>query len=387
MAQFKILHKDGNARVGQLDTPHGLIETPNFITVGTKASVKALSVRDLKEIGAQIVLANTYHLMLRPGDKLIKKMGGLHKFMSWDRPIMTDSGGYQVFSLGVGLEHAMGKVFKPENNVKSKPRLNKITEEGVIFQSHLDGSKHLLGPESSIKIQHNLGADLIVAFDDHESAQHTYDETLESLKLTERWGLRSLQALKKLKSKQLMYGVVHGGKFEDLRMRSARFTDKYFDAIAIGGIYWDPQTMNKIIDWTRDNVTEEKVRHMLGVAEIGNLFDAVERGMDLFDCVAPTRRARHGSLYNFTEGPKKGFSLNIRHLKYKEDENPVDLQCSCYICQNYSRAYLRHLFVTGEILYHQLATYHNVYFIIKLMEEIRGAIKLKQFAKLQVQWI
>lgn len=364
MTDFKILHNDGKARVGELQTAHGVVDTPEFIPVGTKATVKALSNKDLNDIGAQIILANTYHLMLRPGDMVIKKVGGLHKFMNWDKPLMTDSGGYQVFSLGVGLER--------------RPRLNKISEEGVTFQSHLDGSKHLLSPETSIQIQVNLEADLIVAFDDHESTQFDYDQTLKSTKLTERWALRSLDALKKLKSKQLMYGVVHGGKFKDLRVKSAKFTDKYFDAIAIGGIYWDKKTLNNILDWVGESVSEEKVKHLLGIGQIEDLFNAVERGMDLFDCVAPTRLARHGNLYP---------GINIKLSKYKLDKKPVDSTCHCYTCQNYSRAYLHHLFTTKELLYYNLATYHNVFYITNLMKQIRESIIKGYFKKLKRKWL
>lgn len=276
MKQFKILHKDGEARVGQLKTAHGVIETPSFNPVGTQATVKALSPKDLKEIGVQIVLANTYHLSLRPGANLIEKLGGLHKFMSWDKPIMTDSGGFQVFSLS---------------------RLNKITEEGVIFQSHLDGSKHLLTPEKSIQIQHQLGADLIVAFDDHESLFHSKLEMKKSLELTEQWSLRSVKAHKKHHA--LLYGVIHGGTYQDLRVRSAKFTDQHFEAIAIGGIYGDTQTLCQLIEWSLGEVSDEKPRHLLGIGEVEDLFNGVERGIDFFDCVAPTRRARNGSLYIF----------------------------------------------------------------------------------------
>lgn len=378
MTDFKISHKDGKARVGRLQTPHGVIETPNFIPVGTKASVKALSNRDLNEIDAQIILANTYHLMLRPGDKVIKKLGGLHKFMNWDKPMMTDSGGYQVFSLGSGLEHGMGKVFKLKQKLKPRPRLNKISEEGVTFQSHLDGSKYLLSPETSIQIQANLGADLIVAFDDHESAQFDYEQTLQSVQLTERWALRSLEALKKHRNKQLMYGVVHGGKFKDLRVRSAKFTDKYFNAIAIGGIYWDKKTLNNILDWVGESVSEEKVKHLLGIGTIKDLFNAVERGMDLFDCVAPTRLARHGLLYP---------GINIKLGKYKLDKKPVDSVCHCYTCQNHNRAYLHHLFISKELLYYHLATYHNVFYITNLMKQIRESIIMGNFKKFKQDWL
>lgn len=391
-AQFKILHKSGKARVGQLKTIHGIVETPNFIPVGTQGSVKALSPRDLKNIEVQVVLANTYHLMLRPGADLIQKFGGLHKFMSWEGPIMTDSGGFQVFSLGVGLESGEGKVLKEVEDIKNgqKVRLAKVTEEGVTFQSHLDGSRHFLGSEESIKIQHQLGADLIVAFDDHESIKMSKGEVVKSLELTKRWALKSKEVWKKLKSKQLLYGVIHGGIHQDLRIKSAKFTDKHFDAIAIGGIYGSKRTLYKIVEWVLGEVSEEKPRHLLGIGEVEDLFNGVERGVDLFDCVAPTRRARNGSLYI---QPKNGgrtnnnFTLNIRSKKFATDKKSTDPGCNCYCCQNFSRAYLRHLYMAGEILYHYLATYHNVYFIISLVKKIREAILNNQFRRLRALWL
>lgn len=385
MKKFKVLHKDGKARVGKLTTPHGIIETPNFNPVGTQATVKALGPRELTEIGVQIVLANTYHLMLRPGVDLIEKFGGLHKFMNWDKPIMTDSGGFQVFSLGVALEHGGAKVLGKQQDLEVRPRLNKITEEGVTFQSHLDGAKHTLTPEKSIDIQWKLGADLIVAFDDHESAKHSKKEMLESIELTERWGLRSLEEFRKSDDgTQIMYGVVHGGTHKDLRIGSAKFTDENFDAIAIGGIYGDHQKLAEIVKWVTGVVSENKPRHLLGIGEVEDLFNGIERGMDFFDCVAPTRRARFGSLYI---SPKNGgkransFTLNIRQSKFIADKKPVDPACSCYTCQNFSRAYLRHLYMAGEILYHQLATYHNVYFMTNLVKNIRKAILEDRFNK------
>lgn len=390
--QFKILYKDGKARVGKLETAHGVIETPSFNPVGTQGTVKALSPKDLNEIGVQVILGNTYHLMLRPGTDLIEKLGGLHKFMGWNGPIMTDSGGFQVFSLGVGLESGESKVLKGDEitNKASRPKLAKITEEGVTFQSHLDGTKHFLGPEGSIRIQYQLGADLIVAFDDHESIEMSYDQVLKSLELTEKWGLESLKTLKKLNSQQLMYGVVHGALHKDLRVRSARFTDKHFDGIAIGGIYGKRKDLYKIVEWVVDEVSEDKPRHLLGIGEVEDLFNGVERGVDLFDCVAPTRRARNGSLY---VSPKSGgnrknsFILSIRQSKFVSDKNPIDPGCRCYTCQNFSRAYLRHLFMANEILYHNLASYHNVYFITKLMEKIREAIKKGEFKELKKTWL
>lgn len=404
MNRFKITHKLGKARTARLQTAHGVIETPNFNPVGTLASVKALSPKDLHEIGAQIVLANTYHLMLRPGASVIKKLGGLHKFMGWNKPIMTDSGGFQVFSLGVALEHGVGKLLH-EEDAKSKPRLNKVTEEGVVFQSHLDGSRHELNSEKSIQLQFDLGADLIVAFDDLESPKYSYEETLASLERTERWAIRSVEEYKRQLSAlsdqtkampPLLYGVTHGGIFEDLRIRSAKFTDEHFEGIALGGAHKDRETLYQVVEWTVANVSDEKPRHLLGIGEVEDFFECVERGVDLFDCVAPTRRARNGSLYvspksgvfkSLKEYKKNSFATNIRLAKYTTDSKPIDPTCNCYTCQNFSRAYLRHLFMSNEILFHQLATYHNIYFMTKLMEEIRQSIKNGNFGQLKKTWI
>lgn len=414
MKNFKILFKDGKARVGQLITPHGIVETPSFNPVGTQATVKALGPRELFEIGVQVVLANTYHLMLRPGANLIEKFGGLHKFMNWDKPIMTDSGGFQVFSLGIALECGSSKVLKRSDtpgvdlslhtrSVHSKPRLNEITEEGVTFQSHLDGSKHILTPENSIKIQYQLGADLMVVFDDHESARHSKAEMLRSVELTERWGLRSLAEYSKrvgvnlshlegehISTPPLLYGVAHGGTHQDLRIKSAKFIDKYFDAIAIGGIYGDHKQLCQIIEWVTEEVSGDKPRHLLGIGEVEDLFNGIKGGMDFFDCVAPTRRARFGSLYisSTSEGKiQNSFTMSIRQSKFTSDKKPIDPSCKCYTCQNFSRGYLRHLYMSGEILYHNLATYHNVYFIINLVKQIREAIKEKRFNKLKLLWL
>lgn len=408
MGNFKILHKYKTARVGELQTGHGVIETPNFIPVGTQGTVKALTPRDLQEANVQIILANTYHLMLRPGADLIEKMGGLHKFMNWDDPIMTDSGGFQVFSLGVALEHGVGKLLK-EEDAKLKPRLNQITQDGVVFQSHLDGSKHILTPEKSIDLQIKLGADLIVAFDDLESPKYTHAETLKSLELTEKWGLRSMDRFNYYNSKKtkktpdksglyrpLLYGVTHGGIFEDLRIRSARFTDENFEGIALGGAHKDRKTLYQVVEWTVDNISEEKPRHLLGIGEVEDLFNCIERGVDLFDCVAPTRRARNGSLYvsvrsKAYESKRKylqsNFTINIRQAKYKEDKNPIDLLCLCFTCCSFSRSYLRHLFMSSEILYHHLASIHNVHFIINLVKQIRDSLKAENFQNLKKLWL
>lgn len=396
---FKIRHKLGKARVGELHTPHGVIETPNFIPVGTQATVKAVAPDRLKSLGAQIVLANTYHLMLRPGSELIANLGGLHAFMNWDKPIMTDSGGFQVFSLGVALEHGVGKLLRDEET-KVRPRLNKITEEGVIFQSHLDGSRQVLTPEKSIDLQLQLGADLIVAFDDLESPKHNYQETLKSLELTEKWGLRSLQEYYTIcdrkKCNILLYGVTHGGVFEDLRIRSARFTDQHFDGIALGGAHQDKKTLYQVVDWTVGNISENKPRHLLGIGEVEDLFECIERGVDLFDCVAPTRRARNGSLYvspksgdyqSIKEYQAKNYVINIKSAKNRIDTKPIDPNCGCLTCQNFTRAYLHHLYSAGEILFHELASIHNLYFIVNLVRQIRESIKDGSFKNFKKGWI
>lgn len=391
MKRFQILQREGKARLGKLKTAHGEIDTPNFIPVGTQASVKSLSPQNLTEIGIQAILANTYHLMLRPGIDVISKLGGLHKFMGWERPIMTDSGGFQVLSLGVGLEHGVGK-FLAEEYSAPKPRLNKVTEKGVIFQSHIDGSKQFLDAEKSIDLQLKLGADLIVVFDDLESPKYSYQETLKSLERSERWELRSLKEYRKQVARSfagaqedvpLLYGVTHGGEFKDLRVRSARFVDQHFEGIALGGAHKDRKNLYQVVDWTLSNVTEEKPRHLLGIGEIVDLFEAVDRGVDLFDCAAPTRRARHGSLYTHAGN----FITNIKSPKFKTDKKPTDPNCKCYTCQNFSRGYLRHLFTVSELLYYSLASYHNIHFITDLMREIRKALGQGRFKKLKQKWL
>lgn len=391
MKQFKILHKDGKGRIGELKTKHGVIETPEFNPVGTQATVKALTPKQLQEIGVQMILSNTYHLMLRPGVDIIKKFGGLHKFMGWDGPIMTDSGGYQVFSLGGAMEGGSSKVVSSSKTKSEnpRPRLNNISDEGVIFQSHLDGSKHTLSPEIAMKLQYDLGADLIVAFDDHEYKED-YEHLKKSVEQTERWAKRSVDSLKKLKSQQLMYGVIHGGINKELRIRSAKFTDKYFEAIAIGGIYGTKKQMYEMVDYTLGVVSNEKIRHLLGIGEVEDLFNGVERGIDMFDCVAPTRRARNGSLYVC---PKCGgnvdnnFALSISLSKFTADKNPIDPHCGCYTCLNFSKAYLRHLFLSKEILFHSLATYHNIYYIANIMKSIRNAIKEGALKRLKEKYM
>lgn len=415
---FSIEHKDTNtkARAGVLETPHGQVHTPMFIPVGTQATVKTLTPEDLRGMGAEIVLANTYHLHLRPGEDVVDTMGGLAKFMSWHEPTMTDSGGFQVFSLGTAQKSGNKKLGKFSTNsvfiydkdaafvedmdtsfmekVTSRPHFTskikpaKMDEEGVTFFSHLDGSQQRLDPKSSILMQEKIGADLIVAFDDHESPLWDYEETKRSLERTNRWGLKSLAA--HTREDQLMYGVVHGGMFEDLRVESAKFTNEHFQAIAIGGSYSSKEKLYQVIRWTVPYFSENKPRHLLGIAEVPDLFEGVEHGMDFFDCVAATRRGRHGNIYISPKsgGTKKNnFTMSIGNSKFTTDPEPLDPTCFCYVCQHYSRAYIHHLYKADEILGKRLGTHHNVAFILNLVKQIREAILEDRFTELKQQWL
>jgi queuine tRNA-ribosyltransferase len=386
--KFQIIKKDkkSKARAGVIKTANGDIETPQFVPVGTQGTVKAVSPRDLKEMGAQIVLANTYHLHLRPGEDLIKKFGGLSKFMSWNGPTMTDSGGFQVFSLGIGLEHGVGKLLRDEEGEK-RPRLNKITKEGVTFQSHIDGSKQFLSPEISIEIQEKLEADLIVAFDDLESPKYSHEETQKSLELTEDWLLRSKKAHKN--SSQLLYGVTHGGVYKDLREKSAKFVDKYFDAIALGGAHKNKENMYEIIDWTTDIISQEKPTHMLGIGEVDDIFEIIQRGIDTFDCVIPTRLGRTG--FFFISPPlgnsKNRFRTDIDKPIYRQDPKPLDENCNCFACRNFTRGYISHLFRSRELLAYNLLSIHNLYFLINLTKQIRESILKDNFQSFKKKWL
>ncbi len=397
-SSFKIISKNkhSKARAGVINTPHGDIETPIFVPVGTQATVKAVPPRDLREMGTEVVLANTYHLHLRPGEELIKKMGGLSKFMSWNGPTMTDSGGFQVFSLGVGKEgggvkflreDALSIKYKASSANEPRPRLNKITEEGVTFQSHIDGSTHKITPESSIEIQEKIGADLIVAFDDLESPKYDYEKTKESLDLTNRWELRSKKTHKN--KSQLLYGVTHGGQFKDLRENSAKFVDENFDAIALGGAHLSKKNLYDVVDRTTDIVSEGKPRHLLGIGEVDDIFEGVGRGIDTFDCVIPTRIARTG--FFFISPPlgnmKNRFRTDIDKTMYTNDSKPLDPNCNCYTCRNFTRAYIHHLFRARELLSYSLLSVHNVYFLVNLTKEIRKSILDDSFSKTKKKWL
>jgi queuine tRNA-ribosyltransferase len=373
---FEILAEHGTARAGFLHTPHGDVHTPALSPVATQGTVKSLDPDELRVLGAEIILANAYHLYLRPGADLIAGFGGLHGFMSWDGPMITDSGGWQVFSLGFGLEHGVGKIagiFPDEDEPRQrprgqKPRMTRIDVDGVTFTSHIDGSTHRFTPEVSIGIQEKLGADLILAFDECTSPLHDEPYTAQALERTHRWARRSIEA--RSRADQALLGIVQGGPFEHLRRSSASFIASLgFDGYAIGGsLGRTKDDMRAILEWTVPALPADRLRHLLGIGEPEDIFDAVERGVDMFDCVAPTRHARHGALYT-PEG-----RLMIHNARFQKDFTPIDAQCACYTCATFTRAYLRHLFIADELLGYRLATIHNLAFILGLVARIRGGI-------------
>lgn len=393
---FTLHATDGWARRGTIQTPHGSIETPAFIPVGTAATVKTLDVDDLKVIQAPAVLSNTYHLYLRPGTELVEKFGGLHGFMGWDGPTFTDSGGFQVFSLGFGLEHGVSKISSiftdedDESRRKSKPKLMKVDNDGVSFRSHLDGSSHRFTAESSIQLQQQIGADIILAFDECTSPLHDERYTARALQRTHAWAERSLEAWTNRQT-QALYGIVQGGAYRNLREESAKFIGGLdFPGYAIGGsLGKNKQDMYSIMEWTVPHLDPARPRHLLGIGEIADLFTGVSRGMDTFDCVAPTRMARNGAVYIT---PKSGgtvankFRLNISAAKYAQDEQPIDPHCECKVCQNHSRAYIRHLFNANEMLGMRLATIHNLHTMFTVMKLIREAIEAQRFNDLAKEW-
>lgn len=352
--EFELLTTDDDcgARAGRLHTPHGVIPTPVFAPVGTQATVKALQPRDLRDVGATLVLSNTYHLYLRPGDERVRDLGGLHAFMAWDGPLLTDSGGFQVYSLSETRE---------------------IDDDGVTFQSHVDGSYHRFTPEKSVSIQENLGADIIMAFDECPPPTD-YDYVEESLARTHAWAERCLEA--KQRSDQALFGIIQGGVFRDLREESARFlTGLDFPGYAVGGLAvgeTKSQT-HAVLEWLQPLLPDDKPRYLMGVGTPEDVVNCVMRGVDIFDCVLPTRLARHGSAWT------KGERLNLRNARFKDDPQPLDPDCACYACAHFSRAYLNHLVRANEILAHVLLSIHNVQFLIALMNDMRRAILEEEF--------
>lgn len=355
---YRLIKKEHDARRGEFETVHGTVQTPAFMNVATAAAIKGgLSAFDLKEIRCQVMLCNTYHLHLRPGDKLVAEMGGLHKFTRWDGPILTDSGGFQVFSLS---------------------KLRKITEEGVTFNSHLDGHKIFMGPEESMQIQANLGSTIAMAFDEcvENPAEHSYSKA--SCQRTVRWLKRCKTEMDRLKHEglavnpdQLLFGINQGCTYEDLRIEHMKeIADLDLDGYAIGGLaVGEPaEDMYRVISAVEPHMPKDKIRYLMGVGTPGNIIESVYRGVDLFDCVMPSRNARHGHLNTWSG------IINIKNLKYQKDENPIDTECDCPVCRNFSRSYLRHLFKADEMLGMRLAVMHNLYFYNRLMERIREAL-------------
>ncbi|MDY3013625.1 MAG: tRNA guanosine(34) transglycosylase Tgt [Evtepia sp.] len=360
---FTLLKTEGRARRGTLTCAHGTAQTPVFMNVGTQGAIKgAVSAHDLKEIGCQIELSNTYHLHLRPGDKLVKEMGGLHSFMRWDGPILTDSGGFQVFSLA---------------------GLRKIKEEGVTFASHIDGRRIFMGPEESMQIQSNLGSDIAMAFDECVENPAPYDYVKQSCERTLRWLERCKVEHDRLNQlpdtvnpQQMLFGINQGGTFPDLRIwHMQKAAEIPCDGYAIGGLaVGEPtETMYEIIDAVEPYMPKDKPRYLMGVGTPSNIIEGVARGIDMFDCVMPARNARHGKLYTW-EG-----TLNIKNEKYKNDSQPIDPTCDCPVCRSFSRAYLRHLFAAGEMLAMRLAVLHNLHFYNTLMVRIRDALDQGSF--------
>ncbi|MEK7644109.1 MAG: tRNA guanosine(34) transglycosylase Tgt [Patescibacteria group bacterium] len=444
---FSIIHRDKNsrARTGIIHTDHGDIETPIFMPVGTQGTVKSVDNDDLREIGAQIILGNTYHLHLRPGEDLIDSFGGLHRFMNWDKPILTDSGGFQVFSLGSafaskrtdkedndpinkkttnaekdsptggsslrGVSEASDAaipLLKSEDDVNNtQGKLVEIDEDGVTFRSYLDGSTHRFTPETATEIQRKIGADIIMAFDECTPDEVDEKYARAAMERTHRWAERSLAAHRKSSEKndkpyrQFMFGIIQGANYRQLREKSAKaIAALNFDGIAIGGesVGYNMAATKEILDWVIPHLPETKPRYTMGVGYYpADLFTVVEQGVDMFDCVAPTRVARNGTLYihpwqntavasNRTDR-KRNSLLNINNARFKTDATPIDPECLCYTCAHHTRAYLHHLFKAQELLAYRLATINNLQFILNLMKEIREAINDDRFLELKKRWV
>ncbi|OUN85716.1 tRNA guanosine(34) transglycosylase Tgt [Gemmiger sp. An50] len=368
---YRLLKTEHNARRGEFETVHGTVQTPAFMNVATAAAIKGgLSAFDLKDIHCQVMLCNTYHLHLRPGDKLVAEMGGLHKFTRWDGPILTDSGGFQVFSLS---------------------KLRKITEEGVTFNSHLDGHKIFMGPEESMQIQANLGSTIAMAFDECVENPAEYKYSKDSCDRTVRWLKRCKAEMERLKREglavnpnQMLFGINQGCTYEDLRVEHMKqIAELDLDGYAIGGLaVGEPaEDMYRIISAVEPHMPKDKIRYLMGVGTPGNIIEAVSRGVDLFDCVMPSRNARHGHLNTWSG------IINIKNLKYQKDEGPIDPECDCPVCRNFSRAYLRHLFKADEMLGMRLGVMHNLYFYNRLMERIRQALDEGNFQEFHDRYV
>lgn len=377
------------ARLGVMHTNHGDVQTPCFMPVGTQATVKALDGRDLHELDAQIILGNTYHLHLRPGEDTIATLGGVHQFMHWNRPMLTDSGGFQVFSLGLPSNK------KDANNNSEHSKLTSIDENGVTFRSHIDGSTHRFDPATSIMIQKKLGADIIMTFDECTPDKADALYARGALERTHRWAKESLDAFQTIpqqyKHRQFLFGIIQGANHDELRLESTKFISSLpFDGIAVGGesIGYNMEATRRTLELIEPHLPEDRPRYTMGVGSSPvDLFDVVERGIDMFDCVAPTRLARNGALYSHTAGADKKFRINIDNAQYATDTTPIEVGCTCFTCTNHTRAYLHHLFDAEELLAYRLASIHNVHFMLELMRQIREAIAQDRFLEMKKDWL
>jgi queuine tRNA-ribosyltransferase len=395
---FQVNHKiqDRLGRTGQIQTPHGVIQTPAFIPVGTKATLKSVLPESIKDFGAQAVLANAYHLYLQPGSDVVDEAGGVGKFMNWDGPTFTDSGGFQVLSLGVGFKKVIAmdeKTFQADDVIADKKeRLAHVDDDGVTFKSHLDGSLHRFTPEVSMQVQHQLGADIIFAFDECTTLHNTRKYQEKALERTRLWAKRCLTEHDRLtqeranKPYQALFGVLQGAQYEDLRRKAAQDLGAMnedgitFDGFGIGGAL-DKQTLGQILRWVNEELPENKPRHFLGIGEPDDLFVGVENGADTFDCVAPSRQARTGSVFT------KDGRLNISNAPHKREFKPIEDDCTCYTCKNYTRAYLCHLFRSKEMLASTLATIHNQHFIVGLVDQMRRSIEEGNFFEFKAEFM
>lgn len=385
--------KGKRGRAGEIHTKHGVINTPAFIVVGTKATVKSLTPEQINSLGAEAVLANTYHLYLEPGDQLLRDAGGINNFMKIDKPTFTDSGGFQAFSLGAAFNNKASKIADraeieeisrndDESLDKEKNKFAKVTEDGVVFKSIIDGSEHIFTPERSIEIQHNIGADIIFAFDECTSPHASYEYQIEAMDRTHRWAQRSLDYHRENnKNDQALFGIVQGGRYKDLRIKSAEIIGKMdFDGFGIGGSF-DKDDIYNAVGWVNDVLPKDKPKHLLGIGEPVDLFGGIANGIDTFDCVAPTRIARNGNLYT-NDG-----KINILNAKFRNDLTKIDEECKCYTCSNFTKAYVSHLFRSKEMLGATLASIHNLYFIVNLVKKIRESILNDSFDGFQEQFL
>ena len=384
--EFEVLAENpgSRARVGRIDTPHGSLRTPTFIFCATKATVKASSVEDLEAANVDIILANTYHMLIQPGPDVVERMGGLHKFMDWDGPMLTDSGGFQIFSLGHGTE---ADEIKSSGARKQTKLLQKLTEEGATFRSPRDGSYHTLSPESSIQIQRKLGADLIVVLDECTPYHVDQAYTENSLALTKRWADRSLAEFERSHDgRQALYGVVQGGVYEALRRESAEFvSSRPFFGHAVGGCLGaQADQMYDVVRYSMEPLRRDRPVHLLGIGAIRDIWEGVEMGIDTFDCVTPTRIARHGWALS-REAPS--FRRNLKNAKFREDDAPLDEDCDCIACRRHSRAYIHHLLKANEILGLHLLTVHNIRYMTRLLATVRSAILAGRLKEAKADWL